>query len=369
MTVFYTILIIVVLLCLAVLLFFQLPMFGKDPSGKSLARVQNSPHYKNGRFINLVPTQIQSEKPGALVTMKELIASSFTHRPHQPVPSQKTDLTRLGMDEEIMVWFGHSSFFIRTRGQNMLFDPIFSGAASPLPFWNKAYPGSNVYTPQDLPQMEYLFLSHDHWDHLDYETLKALRPKVGQVFCGLGMASHLLRWGYRAETITEMDWGDSAVLQSDLKVHATTSRHFSGRKLGNNKTLWLSFVIEAGEKKIFYSGDSGYGPHFAEIGRQWGPFDLAILENGQYDRRWRFVHMFPDEVLAAAKDLEATRLFPVHVGKFTLAMHEWDEPLRRITGLNDNEKEQIRLLTPMIGEKVRLWDEGQRFVRWWEKGK
>ncbi|MFC3747956.1 MBL fold metallo-hydrolase [Paenibacillus sp. GCM10012306] len=363
MTLLLTIVIVVLILVLIAFLYLHQAPFGKLPSGNRLARIEQSPHYRNGKFQNVLTTPIYGENSNLYTVIKEKIFTKERLKPLQKIPVQKTDLHALRDDEEMMVWFGHSSFFIRTGRKNMLFDPIFSQSGAPVSL-SKAFPSTNYYSPDDLPVIDYLFISHDHWDHLDYATLTALRPKIKQVVCGLGVGSYLEHWGFSAEVITELDWGDTIPLGDGFTVHGVTARHYSGRGLQRKRTLWLSFAIETPAKKIFYSGDSGYGPHFAEIGKQHGPFDLVILENGQYNTQWRNIHMFPNEVPKAAKDLRAKSLLPVHAGKFALSIHSWDTPFRRISELGEDKT--FHLLMPMIGEPVELWRDQQQIERWWE---
>lgn len=239
-----------------------------------------------------------------------------------------------------------------------------SGAASPIKLTTRSFAGSDIYTTDDLPEIDYLFLSHDHWDHLDYETVKALKPKVGRVICGLGAGEHLKRWGYNPDSIVENDWDEHIVLDNGFEVNTVSGRHFSGRTFSRNKSLWLAFALITPTLQIFIGGDSGYDTHFAKAGKKFGPFDLAILECGQYDKSWKHIHMLPPEILQAAKDLQAKRLLPVHWGKFALANHDWDTPIKELTKLN--KAENIPLVTPMIGEVVNLDDSNQRFTAWWQ---
>ena len=197
-------------------------------------------------------------------------------------------------------------------------------------------------------------------------TILKLNPKTGKVICGLGVGSHFEAWGYDKEKIIEKDWHDTITLDNGCIAFVTPARHFSGRGLSKNNTLWCSYVLQTPSMKIYIGGDSGYDNHFADIGKKFGPIDLAILENGQYDVAWRLIHTLPDEVLKAAKDLKAKRLFPVHSSKFVLANHTWDEPLKTITKLND-ENFHCPILTPKIGELVYLNDSTQAFSKWWKE--
>lgn len=282
-------------------------------------------------------------------------------RPLDSLPSVKTDLLALQADKDVLVWFGHSSYFMQINGKRILVDPVFSGSVSPVPGGGKAFKGADIYTIDDFPEIDYLFISHDHYDHLDYKTALLLKNKVKKVICGLGVGSHLERWGYPADMVIEKDWWEQVDLGDGFTAYTTPARHFSGRSFSRNNTLWLSYVLQTPSMKIYIGGDSGYDTHFAEIGEKYGPVDLAILENGQYNVAWKYIHMQPEEVLQAAKDLKAKRLLPVHSSKFVLGNHPWDEPLRRIKAAAD-----MPLATPMIGQIVDLHDEKQVFTEWWK---
>jgi L-ascorbate metabolism protein UlaG (beta-lactamase superfamily) len=227
----------------------------------------------------------------------------------------------------------------------------------------KSFKGSDIHTPADIPEIDYLFITHDHWDHLDYKTVSALRPKIGKVITGLGTGAHLERWGFDPQIIIENDWFEQIGLENGFTVNTTPARHFSGRSTKPNQSLWASFVLKTPSMQIFIGGDGGYDKHFAEIGEKFGSFDLVILENGQYNTSWKYIHMMPNEVLQAAKDLKAKRLFPVHNSKFALANHSWDTPLKAITEFNKTVNQPI--ITPMIGEPVYLKDTAQIFSEWW----
>jgi L-ascorbate metabolism protein UlaG (beta-lactamase superfamily) len=357
-------LILIGLIVITVFIYMKQSKFGKAPAGARLERVNKSPHYKDGQFHNKEHTPALTEGYGYTGVMYEFLFKRKEDRtPKQNLPSIKTDLLNLKPDQDILVWFGHSSYFMQIDGKRILVDPVFSGNASPVPGSNKAFKGTDIYTINDLPAIDYLFLTHDHYDHADYETLVQLKAKADKVICGLGVGEHLEEWGYDANRIVEKDWDEELILDNGFTVYTKTARHFSGRVFKRNNTLWLSFLFQTPSQKIYIGGDSGYGNHFAEIGNTHGPIDLAILENGQYDIKWKYIHMLPDEVLKAAKDIKAKRLFPVHSSKFAMANHTWDEPLQVLTELN--KKEQLTVITPMIGEAVNLKDTTQQFKQWW----
>lgn len=339
--------------------------FGKKPSGERLERIKASPNYRNGSFQNLSHTPTFSSEDNTFKVMVDMVFKKRERlKPDHAIPSIKTNLNTLNPDENIFIWMGHSSYFMQLDGKKILVDPVLSGYASPFSFSIQSFEGANPYSASDIPPIDYLFITHDHWDHLDFNTIKEIAPRVKNVFCGLGVGAHLEHWGIDSEKITEMDWYGSTSIDNGFHIHATPARHFSGRTLNRNSTLWVSFVLKTPSMNIFLGGDGGYDTHFAQIGEQHGPFDLAILEQGQYDKRWRFIHLMPDEVLTAATDLKAQRLMPVHNSKFVLGAHPWDEPLRKL--IENNHSLKLPLLTPIIGEPVDLSDTTRVFVHWWE---
>tara|TARA_R110002096_G_scaffold324349_1_gene518383 strand:+ start:33690 stop:34790 length:1101 start_codon:yes stop_codon:yes gene_type:complete len=353
------------LFALAVILFLQHPKFGKLPSGERLERIKQSPNYRDGELQNLSDTPALTEGASYFSLINEFF---FTKKdrvnPTDVIPSTKVDLLNLNPDEDILVWFGHSSYFIQIDGKKVLVDPVFGKAASPLSFTTNAFEGTNRYTAADMPEIDYLFISHDHWDHLDYETLLEMKSKIGTIICGLGVGEHFEYWGFDKDRIIERDWNEEIPLDPGFTAFTTPARHFAGRGFARNKALWTSFVFKTPTHNFYFGGDSGYDSHFAEIGKNHGPFDLAFLENGQYDKSWKYIHMQPEEMLQAAKDLGVKNLFSVHSAKFPLANHPWDEPLKRISALTSDT--DIRLVTPIIGEFVFLKDSTQQFTNWWE---
>lgn len=357
---------IILILALAALYFFlSQPKFGKLPSGKRLERIQNSPNYKNGKFLNLnfTPDLTEGETYFRIIK-KVLFEKDKRNKPKDRIPSQKTDLHHLNPEENVLVWFGHSSYFMQLDGKTLLVDPVFSGAASPLKATTRSFPGSDVYSVDDMPEIDFLFLSHDHWDHLDYETIVKLRHKIKNIVTGLGTAEHLEYWGFDPKIIFEKDWDEHVDLGDGFSVNTTSARHFAGRLFSRNKALWMSFVLQTPKRKIYLGGDSGFDTHFEAIGRQFGPFDLAILECGQYNESWKYIHMFPEELITAAKNLKAKTLLPVHWAKFALSNHAWDESIIRVS--NAAEKENLPIWTPRIGQKINLDNPGT-FDKWWEK--
>lgn len=357
MMIFFSIILLVVFVTT---IYMRLPKFGKIPSGERLERIKKSANYVNGSFKNLSNTpQITSEK-GFWGMMSDYF-SATNKKPPAKIPSINTKLFELDKNENILVWFGHSSYFIQVEGKTILVDPVFSGHASPFSFSVKAFDGANEYSVNDIPEIDFLVITHDHWDHLDYETIQELKPKIGEIITGLGVGAHFERWGFDKSKINVFDWNENTT-RGNLTFYCTPARHFSGRGFKPKKSLWTSFVLKTPQLTLFLGGDGGYDSHFAKIGEQFGKIDLAILENGQYNQSWKYIHMSPAETLQAAKDLNAVRLFPVHNSKFALANHAWDEPLKSISKLNEGQS----LITPRIGEIVYLKNTTQQFTKWWE---
>ena len=333
-------------------LFMQQKQFGADPKGERLTRILNSPNYKDGTFQNFTSTPMLAEGVSYWTVMKDYLRKAEGREPQENIPTVTTNLKQLPDSIPSIVWFGHSSYLIKINGKHILVDPVFSGAASPVSFFGKNYKGSNRYDVDAFPDIDVVLITHDHYDHLDYQTIQKLIPKTKQFCTSLGVGAHLEYWGVPASKITELDWWERAKLDSDIVFTAAPAWHFSGRKFTRGKTLWSSFIFESNGYKLFLGGDSGYEKHFKEIGSKFGPFDIVILECGQYNTAWRNIHMMPEETAQAAVDLGAKVLMPVHNSKFTLALHAWNEPLNRVT----TRAKELNVLTttPMIGEPVLL---------------
>jgi L-ascorbate metabolism protein UlaG (beta-lactamase superfamily) len=363
--VFMIFLFVIVALVVTIFIFLQQPQFGKASSGERLVRMQKSPHFKDGAFQNLSVTPDLTEGATMFSAMREfLFNQSKRSKPASVLPSVKTNLKELPSDKNVLVWFGHSSYFMQVDGKKFLVDPVLSGSASPIKFTTRSYAGSDVYTVDDLPSIDYLLLSHDHWDHVDYETLLKLRSKVKKVITGLGTGAHLEYWGYDKDVIVEKDWYEEENLDLGFRITVTPARHFSGRAFQRNRSLWVSFVLATPSMKIYIGGDSGYDTHFKNIGNLYGSFDLVILECGQYNKSWKHIHMMPEEVVLAAEDLKAKMLMPVHWSKFSLGLHAWDDPIIRVA--SESKKRSMPIVHPLIGEPVILKDTVQH-NSWWEK--
>jgi len=356
---------VIAILAVVAIIFINQPSFGRIPGKERLERIQKSTNYKNGKFLNLNETPQLTGDKGFFGSMIDfLFRKDERITPKDEIPAIKTDLHALDRNENIMIWFGHSSYLMQIDGKRILVDPVFSGAASPVSFVNKPFKGTDIYKPEDIPDIDYLVISHDHWDHLDYKTVMQLKPRVQKVICGLGVGEHFEYWGFESIRLVELDWNENRQLDEGFNIYCLPARHFSGRGLSPNKSLWASFLIRTPTMQIYMGGDSGYDTHYKAIGEHFGEIDLAILENGQYDEGWKYIHMMPEEVLDAAEDLNANMLLTVHHAKYALGKHSWKEPLERV--VEANKTRGLHLITPMIGEKVILGDSTQVFGKWWE---
>ncbi len=340
--------------------------FGAQPSGKRLARIEQSPNYKDGGFYNTMPDPTNLVRENFFVRMYEIHFNKDGRRtPNDPVPSIKTDLKSLDRAKNVVVPLGHSSFYAQVDGIRFLIDPVFADYAAPFSFMNRAFDGTNVYTLDDMPPIDYVLISHDHYDHLDYETMKVLRGKIQRVITPLGVGAHLEHWGYAPEAIWEGYWYDSIVLENDVKITILPARHYSSRLFERNKTLWGSIAITSPSTKIYYSADTGYGDHIKEIGNAFGGFDLVILDVGQFNAKgWPHIHMLPQHAATAAEELGAKRMLPAHNSKFAIALHDWDAPLQEI--YEASKGKDYTLLTPVIGHVIDLDDHSQVFAHWWK---
>ncbi|WZL88643.1 MBL fold metallo-hydrolase [Salinimicrobium sp. 3283s] len=336
--------------------------FGKTPTGHRLQRIKNSRHYREGSFKNVEVTSVNPDDASMFTILKKMILRPSSVKPAGELPHLKTDLKNLDPEKPQLVWFGHSSYLLQINGYTVLVDPVFSGNASPFRFFGKAFEGADAFNAEDMPKIDLLIITHDHYDHLDYPSIKKLEPKIGRIVTSLGVGEHLENWGVKNGKIDELDWWESREIQTDVRVSATPSRHFSGRGIKRAQTLWSSFVLEIFGLKIFIGGDSGYDRSFKKIGEKHGPFDLALLECGQYGEYWPQIHMFPEQTVQAALDLQAKTVVPVHWGKFVLSYHPWNEPIQRF--VTAAKKANLNFISPRNGEPVDFTSVYQQEA-WW----
>lgn len=351
---------------LLVLYFAYAPRIGGNPKGERLAGIQRSPNYRDGRFQNVVDTNMDMPMRVMRKVMWEMMKGGQGREPKDIIPTVPFDKRAWEAVPETsmaLAWFGHSTLLIKIEGITFLTDPVFGARASTFSFAGpKRFHYAQLMSVDLLPHVDVVLLSHDHYDHLDRETILRLKDK--RFIAPLGVGAHLEHWGVPASAISEFDWWESVEV-GNVKLTLAPSRHFSGRNLNNRfSTLWGSWIIAGTTKRIYFGADSGYSPSFSQIGQRFGPFDLALLECGAYNENWANIHMMPEETAQAAIDLRAKALMPIHWGKFSLALHPWKEPIECVS--RKAAELGLPLLTPRIGAIVTDADPS-RSERWWER--
>lgn len=338
------------------------PVFGGQPDAASLAKMRASRAFDGEKFNNLEETPVLTrEREFSLLDWLRLLRSPPPGKnPSQPLPSQPFDARQL--QDGRFVWFGHSTVLFQLNGKRILTDPVYHQAA---PLWFAVRPFAMQHTPrlEDLPALDAVLISHDHYDHLDHQAIRQLHPRVAHFYVPLGVKAHLQRWSVPDAKVTELDWHESAQL-GPLRLTLTPARHFSGRRLNNRfSTLWGAWAIKSPALSLFFGADSGWGAHFADIARQHGPFDLAMLEAGAYNRDWALIHETPEQAVQAAQTLHAAKVLPIHWAKFDLAPHPWKEPIERL--LQAAQPLGLDIITPQIGQVFSL-DAPPR-SKWWQQ--
>ena len=343
------------------------PQFGAAMSGARLERAKANPQYRDGRFVNLQP-----ETPTPFGAMLGYLVRQFSgdevRVPPSPLPVLAVDRTALDAAPPASglraFWIGHASVYVEIDGLRLLLDPVFAERVSPIPIGPKRFHPPPIALA-DLPKIDAVLVSHDHYDHLDMATVQHLAARGTRFFVPLGIGAHLERWGVPPAQIEEMEWWQRKAL-GGVEFVCTPTRHYSGRGLGDRSaTLWSSWSVLGPQHRFVYSGDTGYGTHFEEIGSRLGPFDVAFVKIGAYGpgASWLDIHMSPEQAVQANRDLRSRRMFPVHWSTFNLAYHDWDEPVRRAVA--EARRTGVALVTPRVGEWV---DADQEFAStpWWE---
>ena len=345
-----------------------LAALGGTPDGTRRLQMQESPQYdpEAETFTNAIETT-SADPAAAFDILVEWLFGSQERVPPGPMPVVALETEAFATPPASglrITWLGHSTTLIEIDGVTVLADPVFSERSSP-----SRHIGPRRFHPppiriQHLPQLDAVLISHDHYDHLDYASIRTLRDQVSRFIVPLGVGAHLTAWGVPEENITELDWWDVIEIGS-LRVTATPARHFSGRSLFDaNVTLWTSYTLAGPHHNVFFSGDTGMHEQFAEIAERLGPFDVVMLEVGQYNVHWMDVHLFPEQAIQASQILGGRILMPIHWGTFELAFHDWDEPPRRLSELA--RRNGVTLFVPRPGESFepeRLSDS----TRWWEQ--
>jgi len=325
-----------------------------------------SAQHDGERFRNVKPRPVEGIRKTLSIAWTMLLNKPDGTAPLHTLPVDALTPEQLDAAPDRSLYrLGHSTMLLKLRGQFWLTDPVFAERASPF----RRVGPKRFHAPPialaDLPPLRGVILSHDHYDHLDRETVLALARTTSVFLTPLGVGDRLIAWGIEASKVRQFDWWQDAHIDG-LSFTATPAQHFSGRSLfDGNSTLWASWVIVDRDLRVFFSGDTGYFDGFRTIGERLGPFDVTLLETGAYDAQWPYVHMQPDETVQAHLDLRGRWLTPVHNGTFDLAMHRWQEPFERVTQLA--AAHGILLATPRMGERLDL-SAPHRGERWWRKG-
>jgi L-ascorbate metabolism protein UlaG (beta-lactamase superfamily) len=341
-----------------ILTFLNSAVFGAEPNKEGF---KDLPNFSDGVFKNESITEFMSKDGSFIKILKEWMNKPKDNEPKNIIPIVKTNLKSFdpGFEPKI-IWFGHSSYLIYIEGKKILVDPVFN-RVSPLSLMGKPFKMSYEYSAKDFPEIDILLISHDHYDHLDYQFFKDLLPRTKHIVTSKGVDAHLKLWGATENQLTSLNWNESSSIEN-FDFTCLPARHFSGRKFKRSTTLWSSFALKTENYNLYLGGDSGFDTHFEKIGNEYGPFDIAILECGQYGKYWPFIHLTPEETIKASKLLKAKVLMPVHWAKFALSTHSWTEPIER--AVLEAEKENVIILTPQIGDAFRLGVE-QNFEKWW----
>ncbi|MFT6324565.1 MAG: L-ascorbate metabolism protein UlaG (beta-lactamase superfamily) [Halieaceae bacterium] len=365
----WLILILIVSLVLVGVVFLNTsPEFGGSPTNTQVEIFKKSGHYIDGAFVNIQETTMDIGFDSIMDLFDKTITGSPNQRPDFDIPVLKvTPNDLLAPLATRLIWFGHSAFLLQIDGANILLDPMLGDVPAPSPLL-----GANRFSRElpieieELPQIDAIIISHDHYDHLDYGSIEKLKSKTKMFFVPLGVGAHFESWGINAKQIVELDWWESASLNA-IQISLAPSRHFSGRGITNrNSTLWGSWIIKGTKDNIYFSGDGGYGPHFKEIGEKYGPFDLAMMECGQYNTKWGQIHMMPEQSAQAGVDVRAKLIMPIHWGAFTLSLHSWTDPVDRI--VRKANELNVPIITPKIGEEIYLHPEAKAYSdKWWIK--
>ncbi len=339
--------------------------FGGKLTDELIERYSNSPQWKDGNFMNLEETSMSIN----FLSLPKLLYKQFCEKegrePAKPLPIQKFDQEAFVAPsaKAKFIWFGHSVLLIRMNEKTILIDPMLGPNASPIaPFKTKRFSENTLDIIDELPPIDLMLLTHDHYDHLDLDSMQKLMPKVKQYFVALGCARHLIKWGVNKSDIQEFDWWDDALFEG-INITFTPTRHFSGRGLTDRaKSLWGGWVITSESENIYFSGDGGYGEHFKEVGEKLGPFNFGIFECGQYNENWHQIHMYPEETVQAAIEAKVKKVMAVHWAGFSLAQHPWKEPIERFE--KAAKQQALATATPAMGELFTTLETSQN--EWWK---
>ncbi len=336
----------VIALGVSAYLVFRLPSFGGSFEGERLKRMKSSPEYVEGRFENTPKQHTDS----SLIKNLKLYQQGFVREPQFEIPVVKIDPASLKIAPSPGLrtrWFGHASVLAEIDGARMMTDPVLSQRVSPLVSVGPKRFHAPPVSLDDLSGIDFVVISHDHYDHLDMATIRHLAKQGTHFFVGLGIGAHLERWAVPPAQIHEMDWWNEAEFKG-VKIVCTPARHYSGRKRMDNSTLWASWVVKGPSHSIYFSGDTGYAEHFSEIKKRFGAVDMTFMKVGAYGDTWLDIHMNPESAVRAHLDLGAKTMLPVHWATFDLSYHPWSEPVIRTVAAA--KAHGVQLITPKVGE-------------------
>jgi L-ascorbate metabolism protein UlaG (beta-lactamase superfamily) len=339
--------------------------FGAKASKIELESYSKSPNWHGKIFENLEKTNMEFSLSNLPKFLHKQFCEKIGREPLRPLPIMpfNNETFESGDNSMQSIWYGHSAILMRLNQKNILIDPMFGPDAAPIaPFKVKRFSNSTLDLIENFPEIDLVLISHDHYDHLDYDSILKLKDKTKCFYVALGVKRHLVSWGIDAKKITEFIWWEETIFE-DIKITFTPTRHFSGRGMTDRaKSLWGGWALKTEKENIWFSGDSGYGTHFAEIGKHLGPFDFAFMECGQYNENWHQIHMYPEESVQAAMDAKVKNMIPVHWAGFALAQHPWKEPIERF--IKNATAEKLNFVVPKIGEMFS--SNATNNFKWWD---
>ncbi|MEO0560416.1 MAG: MBL fold metallo-hydrolase [Bacteroidota bacterium] len=336
------------------------PVFGGAPEGERLERMRRSPQWRDGSFRNALPS-FSGGSPASI--WEWFFGDKDLRQPDAPVPIVRRTRAEFEAPQDLrLTWLGHGTTLIEIEARRFLIDPLFSRHASPGPMFGVARFHDPPLPLGEVPDLDAVVLTHDHYDHLDWKTVRQLAPTVSRWITPLGVGAHLERWGVAPERITELDWWERTDV-SGIELVSTPARHFSGRGLTNrNGTLWCGWAFLGAERRVYATGDGGMQRAFAEVGERLGPFDATLAETGAYNADWADIHMGPEQAVQVVQEAQGGLLIPIHWGTFNLAFHGWTEPAERVWVAA--QAAGIELAIPKPGESV-VPSVPPEVTRWW----
>ncbi|WP_053975469.1 MBL fold metallo-hydrolase [Mangrovimonas xylaniphaga] len=339
--------------------------YGAKPTNDHITQYAKSPNWNNDKFQNLEETimSISIQNLPKLLYKQFFKKQDREPKTHLPIETFNKEQFLSPSENTKFIWYGHSVILLRMQNKTLLIDPMLGPDAAPIaPFPVKRFSKNTLDLIEEFPEIDLVLITHDHYDHLDYKSIKKLRSKVKHFYVALGVGRHLEKWGVPNDQITEFDWWEKSSFEG-IDISFTPTRHFSGRGLTDRaKCLWGGWAFKTPSENIWFSGDGGYGKHFKEIGDRLGPFDFGFMECGQYNQNWHLIHMFPKESVQAARDAKVQCIMPVHWAGFSLAQHSWQEPMEAfLDAAQGNKSAHIH---PKLGELVDYKNHENKV--WWK---